>query len=103
MTQIAERERPRLLFFHSPRSGRCRRVEGFLAQVLQQRRNHDSFRVTRISVDTRPDLAQRFQIESLPTLLVVESQKVTARLPAPRSSRAIQAFLHPWLHTPNRA
>ena len=28
-------EQPRLVFFHSSLSGHCRRVEGFLAQVLQ--------------------------------------------------------------------
>jgi len=102
MTPTANQERPRLLYFHSPRSGSCRRVEGFLAQVLQYRHNHDTFQVTRISVDARPDLAQRFQIETLPTLLVIESQKVTARLSAPRNCRAIQTFLAPWLRHPSR-
>ena len=37
--------RPRLIFFTSSLSGQCRRVEGFLAQVLQRRRNHSTFRV----------------------------------------------------------
>ena len=35
--------KPRLVFFHSSVSGACRRAEGFLAQVLQRRRNHVSF------------------------------------------------------------
>lgn len=99
MTPTATRQRPRLLFFHSPRSGRCRRAEGFLAQVLQHCHNHDTFHLTRISVDRRPDLAQRFQIDILPTLLVVESSKVTARLAAPRGCGEIRSFLHPWLRT----
>jgi len=45
-----------LVFFYSPLSGRCRRVEGFIAQVLQRRRNHDTFELVRVSVDLRPDL-----------------------------------------------
>ncbi len=36
--------KPSLVFFHSASSGRCRRVEGFLAQVLQRRANHDTLR-----------------------------------------------------------
>src|SRR5262249_12317282 len=32
---------PQLVFFHSSLSGACRRAEGFLAQVLQRRRNHE--------------------------------------------------------------
>jgi hypothetical protein len=35
--------RPRLLLFHSRVSGRCRRVDAFLAQVLQRRSNHAIF------------------------------------------------------------
>jgi len=42
-------ELPRLVFFHSPLSGNCRRVEGFLAQVLQRRRNHGTFNVVRVA------------------------------------------------------
>jgi thioredoxin-like negative regulator of GroEL len=75
---------PRLVFFDSPTSGRCRRVEGFLAQVLQHRRNHDSFKLVRVSVDERPDLAERFGIERLPTLCVVDDGRLTKRIPEPQ-------------------
>ena len=37
-----------LAFFFSPRSGRSRRAEGYLAEVLQRRRNHDTFKVVRV-------------------------------------------------------
>ena len=49
-------EQPRLVFFHSTLSGHCRRVEGFLAQVLQRRRNHGTFTVLRVAEEERPDL-----------------------------------------------
>lgn len=92
-----EAERPSLLFFYSPTSGRCRRVEGFLAQVFQRRRNHDSFRLVRVAVDRRPDLAERFRIETLPTLLVVEGRRVRHRVVAPGGCRELEQELHPWL------
>ena len=47
--------KPALLFFFDPRSGRSRRADGFLAQVLQHRRNHDTFRLYRIDVTKHPD------------------------------------------------
>ena len=53
-------ELPRLVFFHSALSGNCRRVEGFLAQVLQRRRNHGTFNVVRVAEEERPDLLERF-------------------------------------------
>jgi thioredoxin-like negative regulator of GroEL len=91
-------EKPLLLFFSSQRSGRCRRTEAFLAQVLQRRQNHETFRVHQIAYEERPDLVERFRVEELPTLLVVDRRAVRARLSTPRGCEDIQAFLAPWLH-----
>jgi hypothetical protein len=63
----ASKERPRLAFFRARNSGRSRRVEGYLSQVLQRRRNHDSF------------------------------NRVRGRLASPRGCRDIEQLLAPWL------
>src|SRR6266536_3148613 len=89
---------PRLVFFHSKASGPCRRVEGFLAQVLQRRRNHGTFRVLHVAEEERPDLLERFGIDTLPTLVVVEGKSVAGRLERPRGCRDIEGFLAPWLN-----
>ena len=89
--------RPRLVFFYSPLSGRCRRVEGFIAQVLQRRRNHDTFELVRVSVDGRPDLAEKFGIEQVPTICVVEDRKLRRTIVAPRGCRELERELEPWL------
>jgi len=89
--------RPKLVFFHSPHSGRCRRVEGFIAQVLQRRQNHDSFALVHVSVDDRPDLAERFRIDEVPTLVVVEGRKLVKRITAPRGCRQLEQSLSRWL------
>jgi thioredoxin-like negative regulator of GroEL len=89
--------RPRLVFFYSKRSGRCRRAEGFLAQVLQRRRNHETFTLYRVDAEERPELARRLQVASLPTLVVVEGRHVRGRLETPRGCRDIETFLAPWL------
>jgi thioredoxin-like negative regulator of GroEL len=98
----AERERgaakPSLVFFQSEASGRCRRVEGFLAQVLQRRSNHDTFEILRVDADKQADLAQRFRIETVPTLVVVVERRAQAWLANPRGCRDIEDFLAPWLH-----
>ena len=89
--------KPRLIFFHAKSSGRCRRVEGFLAQVLQRRRNHDTFRLYRVAEEERPDLLERFGVEELPTLVVVDGNTVRSRVVAPRGCRDIELALDPWL------
>ncbi len=88
---------PGLVFFYSPVSGSCRRVEGFLAQVLQRRRNHGTFKLYRVDEQERPDLVERFAVETMPTLVVVEDKIVRARLERPRGCREIESFLAPWL------
>ena len=90
-------ERPRLVLFFSPQSGRCRRVEGFIAQVLQRRRNHDTFQLARVAVDQRPDLAAKWRIEEVPTICVVEDRKLRKRIVAPRGCRELESELDQWL------
>src|SRR5213076_1407221 len=90
-------QQPGLVFFYSPVSGSCRRVEGFLAQVLQRRRNHGTFKLYRVDEHKRPDLLERFAVGSLPALLVVEGKSVRARLEGPRGCGEIESFLAPWL------
>ena len=91
-------QRPRLVLFYSPFSGRCRRVEGFIAQVLQRRRNHDTFELVRVSVEKRPDLVEKFRIEEIPTVCVVDGRKIRRRIVAPRGCRQLEQELAPWLH-----
>jgi thioredoxin-like negative regulator of GroEL len=90
-------ERPRLVFFFSPQSGRCRRVDGFVAQVLQRRRNHDTFELVRVPVDKRPDLAEKFGIDVVPTICIVQGRKLRKRIVAPRGCRELEHELDGWL------
>jgi thioredoxin-like negative regulator of GroEL len=89
--------KPGLVFFHSAVSGKCRRVEGYIAQVLQRRRNHDTFKYYAVAREQRPDLVEKFGIVEMPTLVVVEDKIVRARLESPRGCRDIETFLAPWL------
>lgn len=94
---LRQTDRPRLVFFHARNSGRSRRVEGYISQVLQRRRNHDSFLLLRVDVDENAELAERFLVEDVPTIVVVEEKRVRARLASPRGCRDIEQLLAPWL------
>lgn len=95
--QRVQTGKPTLVFFYSTTSGRCRRAEGFLAQALQRRHNHDTFELVRVNVEARPDLAERFRVGELPTLVVVQDRRVVRRLVSPRGTRQLQRELAPWL------
>src|SRR5688500_2798410 len=89
--------KPRLIFFTSSVSGQCRRVEGFLAQVLQRRRNHGTFRVLVVDEDERPDLGRRLRGGGPAAPGGGEGRTERARLEQPRGCRDIEALLGPWL------
>lgn len=89
--------KPLLLFFYSSTDGLSRRVEGYIAQVLQRRKNHQTFELRRIDARERPDLAKRFGVEALPTLVVVSENRVQARLERPRGANQISEALAHWL------
>jgi thioredoxin-like negative regulator of GroEL len=66
--------------------------------VLQRRRNHGTFKVVSVAEEERPDLLERFKVDTLPTLVVVEGSSVAGRLERPRGCRDIEGFLAPWLN-----
>lgn len=96
-SQLVTQPEQRLVFFYSPVSGRCRRVEGFIAQVLQRRQNHETFELVRVSVDQRPDLAEKFRVEEVPTICLVIGLKLRRTIVAPRGCRELEQELEPWL------
>ena len=92
-------DKPRLLFFYAPTSGRDRRAESVLARVLQQHRNQRTFSVQRIDVAARPNLAARFRIRETPTILIVQGNKVVARAHRPKGREDLADLLSPWLRS----
>jgi thioredoxin-like negative regulator of GroEL len=94
----AENGRPRLVFFYGRTSGPSRRVEAYLAQVLQRHHNHSTFELIRVEVGANRKLADRFSITEVPTLVVIDERHVSARVVAPPDRVTIETALSPWLH-----
>jgi thiol-disulfide isomerase/thioredoxin len=90
-------ERLRLVFFHSPTSGQCRRTEAHLAQTLQRRKNRARFEVLKVNVYVRPDLAEHFRVDEVPTLIVIDGRKVVGRIVTPDTALDLARSLKPWL------
>ena len=89
---------PILLLFGSYTSGQSRRMDGFVAHVLQRRHNHATFRYRIILREQRPDLFERFHVEDVPTLVVVDGGRVKRRLIGYHRPGAVEDLLAPWLH-----
>lgn len=93
-----EDTRPLLLFFAHERSGPARRMESVLAHLARVER--DRLRVRKIDVDGRPDLAERFGVSDVPTLVVVRDRVVVGRHDGRASAPKIAALVEPHLGEP---
>jgi len=67
-----------LVFFSTWRSGPARRMDSLLAQL--ERRERHRLQVTRVDVEEQPELAKRFKVRKVPTLVLVKGKRVVARL-----------------------
>jgi thioredoxin-like negative regulator of GroEL len=94
---VAAQTRPMLVFFCSERSGPARRMESLLAHLARKERAR--LIVKRVDVEARPDLAARFRVEQVPTIVLVKDKRVVGRLEgrasAPRIERLLDAHLEP--------
>ncbi|HET7759471.1 MAG TPA: thioredoxin family protein [Gaiellaceae bacterium] len=94
---MAADSRPLLVFFGASHSGPARRMESLMAHLARKER--DRLRVTSIDVDERPELAQRFRVETVPTLALVKDNRVVDRLEGRASAPKIERMLEPHLVT----
>ena len=83
------------MFFGATHSGPARRMESLMAHLARKER--DRLRVTTIDVDERPELAERFGVETVPTLALVKDKRVVDRLVGRASAPRIERMLEPHL------
>lgn len=84
-------DRPLLVFFWSARSGPARRMESLLAHL--ERKERERLRVRRVDVDAHPELAERFEVVVVPTLVLVKDKRAISRLDGRTSAPKIEAML----------
>jgi thioredoxin-like negative regulator of GroEL len=92
---VTDEAKPLLVFFRSERSGPSRRMESLLAHLARKERTR--LRVMRVDVDDQPDLAKRFKVRDVPTLVLVKHKRVVDRLDGRASAPAIESMLEPHL------
>ena len=88
---------PVLIFFRSQESGPARRMDSLIAHLARKERSR--LRVGVVDVDESPEVAKRFRVESVPTLVLVKERRTVARLEgrasAPKIDEMLEAHLGP--------
>jgi thioredoxin 1 len=88
-------DRLTLVFFTHARSGPARRMESLLAHVARKER--DRVRLLKVDIDQRPDLASRFEVCDVPTLVLLKDKRAVARIDGRSSAPKIEQMLEPFL------
>lgn len=77
-TEVAEKATPFVLVdMWAPWCSPCRTISPALERVAREMAGH--LKLVKVEVDTNPQLAERFQIKAVPTLLILDAGRVIAR------------------------
>ncbi|MBQ7000041.1 MAG: thioredoxin [Oscillospiraceae bacterium] len=88
--EVMNSEKKVLLDFWAPWCGPCRMVVPLVEEIAKER---PDIKVGKINVDENPELAQRFGVMSIPTLVVMENGNVLRQERGARPKRAILSML----------
>ena len=91
-------DKPLLVFFTSERSGPARRMESLLAHLARKERTR--VRIMRVEVEAQPELAEKFRVADVPTLVLVKRKRVVDRIDGRASAPVIETMLSRHLSAP---
>ena len=88
--EVMNSDKPVFLDFWAPWCGPCRMVAPIVEEIAEERAD---IKVGKINVDEEPELARRFGIMSIPTLIVIKDGTVVSQSMGAKPKGAILSML----------
>ena len=89
-SEVLHSDRPVLLDFWAPWCGPCRMIMPSVEQIAKERAD---IKVGKINIDEQPELASRYGVMTIPTLMVIKNGEVANHAVGARSKQAIENLL----------
>ena len=89
-SEVMNSDKPVLLDFWAPWCGPCRMVVPIVEEIARER---NDIKVGKVNVDEQPELASRFGVVSIPTLVVLKTGKIVDQAIGARPKTAILGML----------
>ena len=88
--EVMDSDKPVLLDFWAPWCGPCRMVVPIVEEIARER---SDIKVGKVNVDEQPELASRFGVMSIPTLVVMKDGRIVNQSMGARPKSAILGML----------
>ena len=88
--EVLNSDKPVLLDFFASWCGPCKMVAPILDEIAEER---EDIKVCKVDIDQQPELASRFRVMSVPTLMVMKEGKIVEQSIGARPKHQILAMV----------